>query len=126
MERWEEEWSRSPSVFGMNILVYDRSPWKEEEKRKTEELGAKFVDSLEELMSKADIVSIHVPLTPETKHMIRMEHLKLLKPGAIIVNVARGAVIDGKNAHRVPKREKGRSSLSRRLHRGTPYPRTAS
>jgi len=64
LERWEEEWSRSPSVFGMNILVYDRSPWKEEEKRKTEELGAKFVDSLEELMSKADIVSIHVPLTP--------------------------------------------------------------
>ena len=82
--------------FGMNILVYDRSPWKEEEKRKAEELGAKFVDSLEELMSKADIVSIHVPLTPETRHMIRMEQLKLLKPGAIIVNVARGAVIDGK------------------------------
>ncbi len=81
--------------FGMKILVYDRSPWKEEKRRKAEEVGAEFV-SLEELMSRADVVTIHVPLTPETRHMIRMEHLRLLKPGAIIVNVARGAVIDEK------------------------------
>ncbi|AEM39530.1 Glyoxylate reductase [Pyrolobus fumarii 1A] len=79
-------------AFGMDILVYDRSPWKEEKKKKAEEVGARFV-SLDELMRKSDIVTVHVPLTSETRHMIRYEHLRLLKPGAILVNVARGAVI---------------------------------
>jgi D-lactate dehydrogenase len=46
------------------------------------------------LAASSDVVSLHVPLTPETRHMIRRETLALMKPGAILVNVSRGALID--------------------------------
>lgn len=75
--------------FNMKILYYDvaRNPKIEEE------LGAVYVP-LEELLKQADIVSIHVPLTPETKHLINEERLKLMKRSAILINTARGGVID--------------------------------
>ncbi|NLY53890.1 MAG: hydroxyacid dehydrogenase [Firmicutes bacterium] len=50
--------------------------------------------SLEELLAASDIVSIHVPLTPDTRHMLNKQRLALLKPGVIIVNTARGAIIE--------------------------------
>jgi glyoxylate reductase len=49
---------------------------------------------LDELLRASDIVSLHVPLTPETYHLIGARELALLKPGAILVNTARGPVID--------------------------------
>ena len=42
----------------------------------------------------SDVISLHIPLTPETKHIIRCETLDLMKPGAILINVSRGALID--------------------------------
>jgi D-lactate dehydrogenase len=42
----------------------------------------------------SDVISLHIPLTPETKHIIRRETLDLMKPGAILINVSRGALID--------------------------------
>ncbi len=76
--------------FGMKVLYYDkyRAP-----KEVEEELNAKYV-SLEELLREADIVSIHVPLTPETKGMIGEKELRMMKPTAVLVNTARGAVVD--------------------------------
>jgi D-3-phosphoglycerate dehydrogenase len=55
--------------------------------------GAVPVD-LHVLLSESDYISVHVPLTPETRHMIGREELSLVKPGAILVNTARGPVLD--------------------------------
>ena len=52
--------------------------------------------SLEELLSEADFISLHTPLTAETHHLINQERLNLCKPTAYIINTARGAVIDEK------------------------------
>jgi D-lactate dehydrogenase len=46
------------------------------------------------LTAASDVLSLHVPLTPETRHLVRQETLARLKPGAIIINVSRGALID--------------------------------
>ncbi len=77
--------------FGMRIIYYSRKRLPPE---KEEELGgAKYV-SLEELLRQSDFVSIHTPLTPQTRYMIGEKELKMMKPTAYIVNTARGAVID--------------------------------
>lgn len=75
--------------FNMQVLYYDpiRNPKLEEE------TGAKYT-TLEEVLKTADIVTIHVPLTPETKHLINEEKLKLMKKTAILINTSRGAVVD--------------------------------
>lgn len=74
-------------ALGMNILVYSRTP---------KDLGdstIKFV-SLEELLKKCDFVTLHCPLTNDTKHLINKSKLELMKPGACIINTARGAIIN--------------------------------
>jgi hydroxypyruvate reductase 1 len=52
-----------------------------------------FTESLEELLSKSDIVSLHVPLTSKTRGLIRREHLRMMKPDAALINTSRGAVL---------------------------------
>lgn len=76
--------------FGMKIIYYDiiRCPREFEE-----EVKAEYVD-LNTLLKTADIVTIHVPLTPQTRHLINEEKLKLMKKTAILINTARGGVID--------------------------------
>jgi D-3-phosphoglycerate dehydrogenase len=76
-------------VFQMNILAYD--PYIPSET--IEKLGAKPAN-LEELLSNSDVVSIHVPLTKETCHLIGKNELAMMKSSAILVNTSRGAVID--------------------------------
>jgi phosphoglycerate dehydrogenase-like enzyme len=49
---------------------------------------------LDELLTRSDVVSVHVPLHPETHHLLDEHRLALLQPGACIINVARGGVID--------------------------------
>ena len=73
-------------ALDMNILVYTRTP-REDEK------GIRYV-SLEELLKNSDYVSMHCPLTENTKHMINKESLSLMKPSAFIINTSRGALID--------------------------------
>ena len=85
--------------FGMKVIAFDRSPWKSFKKEAAERLGVEFT-SLEDLFRRADVVSIHVPLTSETRGMIRLEHLRLLKENAVLINTARGAVIDEEGLRR--------------------------
>jgi phosphoglycerate dehydrogenase-like enzyme len=75
--------------FNMNILSTTRHPSPEKEKA----LGIKFVD-LDTLLSKSDILTLHVPLTPETEHMIGTGELARMKPTAILINTARGRIVD--------------------------------
>ncbi len=75
--------------FGMKVLyVHPRRNAELEE-----ELGARRV-SLEELLRESDFVSLHVPLTEETRGMIGAAELSLMKPGAVLVNTSRGPVVD--------------------------------
>ncbi|MEM1982562.1 MAG: hydroxyacid dehydrogenase [Sulfolobales archaeon] len=71
------------------VLAYD--PYVTESKASS--IGVKLVD-LETLLTRSDIVSIHAPLTKETYHLINEERLKLMKPTAVIINTARGGLID--------------------------------
>ena len=56
--------------------------------------GGQSVDSLEELLQRSDIVTLHTPLTPETRHLINAERLACMQPHAILVNTCRGPVVD--------------------------------
>lgn len=77
------------SGFGMKVIAYDPFPNREW----AAALGVEYVDA-RSLAGLSDVISLHVPLTPETKHLIRRETLELMKPGAILVNVSRGALVD--------------------------------
>ena len=76
-------------AFGMQILVAD--PFVTESLAK--EWEARLVDK-DTLLQNADIVSLHVPLTPETRNLIDSEAIKKMKTGAIVINCARGGLID--------------------------------
>lgn len=75
-------------VFGCEVLAYSRTV-----KPELEEDGVKFV-SLETLLKESDIVSLHLPFNKETTKLIDEEKLGLMKPNSIIINTARGGVID--------------------------------
>jgi D-lactate dehydrogenase len=75
--------------FGMKVLAYD--PFPNPDWATTE--GVEYVDA-HTLARTCDIISLHIPLTPETRHIIRRETLDLMKTGAIVINVSRGALID--------------------------------
>lgn len=77
------------SGFGMNIVLYDLHPKKEWAESK----GYKYM-SLMELFPKCDVISLHCPLTNETKHIINEHSLKLMKRDCVIINTGRGALID--------------------------------
>ncbi|MEM3610454.1 MAG: NAD(P)-dependent oxidoreductase, partial [Candidatus Anstonellales archaeon] len=75
--------------FGMNVLVYDtfRNKFLEEV------IGFKYV-SLSQLLKESDIVSLHVPYNQATHHLINRETISMMKKGAILINTARGGVVD--------------------------------
>jgi D-lactate dehydrogenase len=75
--------------FGMRVLAFDLFPsedWAREH-------GVEYTDP-RTLARECDVISLHTPLTPETRYIIRSETLELMKPGAILVNVSRGALIE--------------------------------
>ena len=76
--------------FGMRILVTKRTPLSQELLAR---IGARLVP-LEELLVESDVVSLHVPLTGETRKMIGARELSLMKDGAFLINTSRGGVVD--------------------------------
>ena len=87
--------------FGCKIIYYNRSRKPEFEK----ELNAKKV-SLSKLMSTSDIISIHLPFNSSTKQLLSKEKLELLKSTAILVNTARGEIIDEKHLIKMLKQKR--------------------
>ena len=77
-------------AMGMNVVYYDIKQNPEFEQK----VGATFKATPEELLSTSDVVSVHVPLLPSTKHLVNAERLKMMKPTAYLINTSRGAVID--------------------------------
>ncbi len=76
--------------FGMKIIYYSRNRKPDLEQR----YGLEYV-AADTLFGSADFVSLHVPLTPETRHFIGERELRMMKPTAVLVNLARGPVVDG-------------------------------
>lgn len=76
------------SAFGCRLLAYNRS-----EHPEVSALGAHYT-TLDQLMQESDIVTLHVPLNTETHHLIDASKLALMKPSAILINTARGNVVD--------------------------------
>jgi D-lactate dehydrogenase len=75
--------------FGMRVLAFDPFPapdWAAQQ-------GVEYVDAFT-LAGLSDVISLHIPLTAETRHVIRRETIDRMKPGVILVNVSRGALID--------------------------------
>jgi D-3-phosphoglycerate dehydrogenase len=79
--------ARIALAFGMKVVAYD--PYV-----KSTDLEVTLVDSVEKLLPVADVVSLHIPLTPETKHIIGEKEISLMKDGVIIINASRGGTID--------------------------------
>ena len=77
-------------ALGMEVVYYD--PFVPQGRDKS--LGIRSVETLEELLAQSDVVSLHTPLTPETRHLINRRTLALLRPGSFLVNTARGGVVD--------------------------------
>ena len=71
--------------FGMNVIAYDPYPAKDS--------GINYV-SLEEIFKNSDIISLHCPLTNDTKHIINKDAVDMMKKGVVIINTSRGALID--------------------------------
>jgi len=76
-------------AIGMNVLAWTFHPSAERAAR----LGVRFVP-LDELLRSADALSIHLKLTEQSRGLIGRRELELLKPGALLVNTARGAIVD--------------------------------
>lgn len=75
--------------FEMNVIAYDVFPNNEQ----AEKLGFAYMP-LDEVLSKSDIVTLHVPSNKDTKHLINKDNIKKFKPGALLINTARGDVCD--------------------------------
>src|SRR5438094_110105 len=82
--------ARRSKGFSMTILYHDARRNEDAER----ELAATFVPSLDDLLARSDFVSLHVPLVPETRHLIDAVRLRRMKRTAILINTSRGPVVD--------------------------------
>jgi len=80
--------------FNVKVLAYSRR-----KRPEVERLGVEYVP-LEKLLRESDVVSLHVPLTKDTYHMIGERELSLMKDGAVLINTSRGAVVDAEGLAR--------------------------
>ena len=83
--------ARRARAFGLQVHYHNRRP---APKRIEEEVQATYWDSLDRMLARMDIVSVHCPHTPATFHLLSGRRLKLMKPDAIVINTARGEIID--------------------------------
>jgi lactate dehydrogenase-like 2-hydroxyacid dehydrogenase len=83
--------ARRARAFGLQIHYHNRKPVSV---RIAEELEATYWESLDQMLARMDVISVHSPHTPATYHLLSARRLKLLQPHAIVINTARGEIID--------------------------------
>ncbi len=83
--------ARRAKAFGLSVHYHNRKP---APAAVVEELEATYWDSLDQMLARTDVISVNCPHTPATFHLLSARRLKLLQPHAIVVNTARGEVID--------------------------------
>ena len=82
--------ARRAAGFDMKVIAYD--PYRNEEL--AESVGATYRGTLDEVLKEADIISLHLPICPETCHLIGEREIALMKPRAVLVNTSRGGIVD--------------------------------
>lgn len=88
---------KASAALGMRIIYHNRRRLDTETEHAMTPLdkeGAEYVASLDELLARSDVVSLHCPLTPDTKGLIGSAQLNQMKSGAVLINTARGPVVD--------------------------------
>ncbi len=91
MGRIGQALARRAKAFGMSVHYHNRKPVSA---RVADELGATYWDDLDQMLSRMDVVSINAPGGEGTKHLLNAERLTKLQPHAILVNTARGQIVD--------------------------------
>jgi D-lactate dehydrogenase len=76
--------------FSMKIIAYKRTP----DPKLTEKYGVEFVDGIDDILTRSDVITFHCPLVPQTKHLVNMENYHKIKKDAIIVNTSRGGLVE--------------------------------
>ncbi|HXR48867.1 MAG TPA: phosphoglycerate dehydrogenase [Candidatus Limnocylindrales bacterium] len=89
MGRIGSEVAKRAKAFGMRVIAYD--PYLTEDRARA--VGAEFADSVDDVYRVADFITVHMPVTPETKHMLNAAAFSKMKPGVRLVNCARGEII---------------------------------
>lgn len=79
------------NALGMKLLIYNRT--RDRVRSMVGALGAELVD-IEKVYTDSDVISMHLPATPETRHMVSSDQFEMMKPTAYIINAARGGLID--------------------------------
>ena len=80
------------AAFDMDVIYYDEEPLPEDD---ADEMGLVF-SKLDDLLIDSDIVSVHVARTPKTENLLDAEHIAMMKPTAVLINTARGGIVDEK------------------------------
>jgi glyoxylate reductase len=83
--------ARRARAFGMQVHYHDR---RRLDVRQEEEMEATYWDSLDQMLARMDIITIHCPHTPATYHLLSARRLKMIRPDAFVVNTARGEIVD--------------------------------
>ena len=91
MGRIGQALARRAKAFGMQVHYHNRKPVPD---MVAEELGATWWDDLDQMLSRMDVISLNCPASKDTHHLLSAERLKLLQPHAILINTARGELID--------------------------------
>ena len=90
MGRIGTEFAKRAQAFGMHVVAYD--PFLTA--ARAQSLKVDLAESPEQALTGADVVTLHIPLTPESKHVLNAKTLALMNPGALVINCARGGLVD--------------------------------
>jgi D-3-phosphoglycerate dehydrogenase len=89
-------------AFNMKVVAFDRFV----PKKRGQDLGVELLDNFDDFLAQSDYITIHVPLTPQTKDLISYSEIEKMKPTAVIINVARGGVVNEQALYKALKNNK--------------------